>query len=474
MNKLSEKLKQLDKNELIEFIAQLHSETPELKQRIELLASKHSATEQISLLKKRVQSLKRGTRYIDYRTAHQFGNELYDLVNHIAELVKQKHAPQAVFELVDGFMQSHGNTFERVDDSSGFVGDLYQQGAELWLKAASELHQQQAGAKSTKTSSQNGYDWPKELLKRFNDNGYAAWDDLLKNSAILLTSDELEQLAWRFENDIHTAQQNPPSAERYNSAAAHAKLGLEGVAIALNNPELIEKSTLLISPSPNELQKLSLAQTLLELGHAQRALNWLNGDWNARFQSEQQKLLDACYQATGDKNALLQLRRERYEAQPDANNLQALLAISSPQEIEDLKMGAIQKAQSIEHFSLRINTLIALEAVTEAANEVMLAGCKLSEVGYYVLPDWAKSFAKHNQPLAATLCYRTLTDDILNAARSKAYHHAVNYLKKLCELAPFINDYQGHSQHHDYVNQLSLQHKRKTAFWAKIDFNIPC
>ncbi|WP_017445586.1 DUF6880 family protein [Gayadomonas joobiniege] len=99
MKNLAEKLARLDKNELINFVVHLHKETPELQAKIELLASKESADEQIKLLKKRIQSIKRGTRFIDYRAMRPFCSELQDIAQSIAELVAKNTEHKAVFNL---------------------------------------------------------------------------------------------------------------------------------------------------------------------------------------------------------------------------------------------------------------------------------------------------------------------------------------------------------------------------------------
>ncbi|WP_017445585.1 DUF6880 family protein [Gayadomonas joobiniege] len=362
-------------------------------------------------------------------------------------------------------MQSHEDVYQRADDSSGFLGDIYQSNVEVWLTAAKQLRlAQQTSKKSTKVVN-----WPDEVLTRFNNNDYAIWDTLLEKSAILLTADELETLAAHFENTAHDALGNSSENDRYGLTALHAQIGLAGVGQALNKPEYIEKGTLLGSPEPNELQKLDLAKVLLNLGHAQRALTWLQGSWPKRFEWNLNRLLDECYQASGDLGAQLELRRQQYQQQPDIYNLNALLEISSAEESQTLRYQAIDKAEKIEHFSIRIDTLIELQASEVAASQVINNAKQLESVGYFVSPEWAQYFVKQSQPLAASLCYRSLIDDILAAARSKAYHYAAAYLKKLTLLQAKITDYQNHISHSEYFERLKTQHKRKSAFWSKVN-----
>ena len=82
-------------------------------------------------------------------------------------------------------------------------------------------------------------------------------------------------------------------------------------------------------------------------------------------------MLDACYQAAGDSDALVKLRRERYEAKSDATNFRLLIEVSNPQEIQTLKQGSTSKAQGIDCFLTRINTLLELGAHAEAAEQII-------------------------------------------------------------------------------------------------------
>ncbi|MGL6121584.1 MAG: DUF6880 family protein, partial [Shewanella sp.] len=280
MNKLIAQLNQLNKDELVAFIARLQGESATLDQRIALLVTKPFVSDRMRLLQNRVQNLKGDQSFISYRDSGSFESELDELVTVMAELLGQSSDVNAVFMLVDGLMKSHVNVIERVEESF-FVVDLYQQTVALWLKAASQLRELQQDPKAAHTA----YDWPQRVLAKLTENEYGVWDHLLENSALLLTVDELTQLALCFENTILAAQKNSTQGESChhdvdNFGARHAALGLEGIAIALKDPELLEKSMLLRNPEPNELQKKHMATKLLNIGYAERAIIWLQGEWS--------------------------------------------------------------------------------------------------------------------------------------------------------------------------------------------------
>ena len=73
-----------------------------------------------------------------------------------------------------------------------------------------------------------------------------------------------------------------------------------------------------------------------------------------------------------------------------------------------------------------------------------------------------------DHPLAATILYRALLDDILNRARSPAYGHAARYLEKLDALAAHGDVASSIDPHHTYCAALSQKHGRKSGFWSLV------
>lgn len=91
---------------------------------------------------------------------------------------------------------------------------------------------------------------------------------------------------------------------------------------------------------------------------------------------------------------------------------------------------------------------------------------------YHLLPPAAETL-EQDFPLAATVLYRALLEDILRGARSKAYPHAARYLKQLGHLAaaseadPLCPP--GIVPHATYLADLTREHARKAGFWANVE-----
>lgn len=452
---LKQLLTQASAEHLAQLLQSIYGVDKTVDQKIETALLQHQPQALAQQLKKRIQAIKRGKTFIDYRHSFAFSQQLDALLVDIASLLQAE--PELTFGLIDQFMASHQQVYARCDDSSGSIGECYRAGVDVWLSAASRWRQ--LGTKCK-------LNWPAELLSRHNDNGYAVWDQLISASADLLTTQELQQMAWCFEADFKRAQDN--NTEVFVSyPQLTASCGLAAVASALKDVALYEKSVLLHSAEPNELQKQSIVQFCLAVKDGTAALKWLDAPWSN--EAARVRLLDNTLELLGRDKDLLALRRQVYDKQPDNDNLQALLAVLPPQEQTAVQQQAVSRAQQLDNTTLAISSLIALQALPEAAEQLLLRQHSLTTVSYYDLQAWAKAFIPAKQELAAILCYRVLLEDILQAARSKAYHHAASYYKQLAKLDAQIDSYQALPDWAEYQVLIRQQHGRKSAFWRHIN-----
>ncbi len=427
----------------------------EVDQRIESVLLGNHPEELARQLKKRIKSIAHGRRFIDYYQAREFSRTMDLLVNDIAQLIEP--VPKQAFELADQFMATHESVYERADDSGGDIGCNYSRGLAVWLKAAHRWRE----------TGNCKLDWVNELLTRHNNNGYAAWDTLIANSGELLTKDELMQLVWRFETEFKQAHDVVPADRNDNFRAATAALGIAALAEALNDVTLFERSVLMVSPEPNELQKENIIKFCLSVNDGESALKWLTGSWDARFESERLTLLDNTYALLGRHRELLELRRSAYQRHPDHWRLKALLEVLPEEEKPAMQGQAVTNAMKIADIDSRIETLIALDAMTEA-KEQLIAHFTHLDVFYSRLLNWANVFQQAQQTLAAVVCYRLLLEDILSSGRSKAYDHGVEYYRQLAKLDAGIQRYDPLPNWQEYQVQLRQQHGRKSSFWQRL------
>jgi hypothetical protein len=74
-------------------------------------------------------------------------------------------------------------------------------------------------------------------------------------------------------------------------------------------------------------------------------------------------------------------------------------------------------------------------------------------------------------PMAATVLYRALIDDILSRGKSPAYGHAARYLGTLDALSGRLPSDAPIDAHEHYRAGLKKSHGRKLGFWSLVDGN---
>ncbi len=450
---LKELLAQLKQPELRALVESLYGTDKEVDNLIEVAVLASDTQALAKHLKKRVQSLKRGSRFISYHESFSFSATLDQLIEQIEMLLPED--PRVAFELADLFMTSHGKVYDRCDDSGGCVGDAYRDAMQLWLQAAAAW---QAGSQPCKL------DWADEVRKRYSDNSYAVWDFLIAGSLPLLGESKLHDLAMHFEKEVKRLGKN--KSDGYSSVLANAKSGLRGVAVALGDVAMYERSYLINTPEPGDLIKEDIAKFCLSRDDAESALKWLAGEWHLRFKDRQQKLTDIAYSMSGRTDDLLKLRRDAYHNEPGFQRLQALLEVVPEAEKEALQAQAQSRASASEDIIVAVDTLIKLEALDAAGAYVLQHPELIKQVTYHALAEWAVLFEEGSEHLAAVLLYRELMLEILQAGRTKAYRHAAKYYKALERLDQHLDDYQSLVSQADFYLALQECHGRKRSFWS--------
>ncbi len=180
---LKEKLADIDADTLRNFILDLYHRYPELSDKIEALTLANDPVALSRVLRKRIALLKRGRRFVDYRASFDFAHELEAALADI-ESGLLGCSPEHAFDLVDQFLATAESVLNRVDDSGGAVGEVYRQAVLLWLTAA-------------KGWRDANIDWLERIYQLYQQNDYGVLDPLLPNAHLLLTPDQLKQLAWR-------------------------------------------------------------------------------------------------------------------------------------------------------------------------------------------------------------------------------------------------------------------------------------
>jgi hypothetical protein len=473
--KLSKQLEALSHQQLQDIIKSLYGNSEALDEKIFTLVLVNEPSSMANNLSQRINKLACDDCFISYSASQQFSCDIESLLDEIEKYILPENSALAL-SLVEKFLATADDVYERCDDSMGCIGEVYRNAIMQWLSVAQQVR---------KLALYQEIHWLERVSYYFDNNDYGVFDDIIPNSADLLSKDELLQLAVNFESDAKQALSSKQSNQKsshdlgYNRTVSHACIGLKSVAEALKDIDLFEQATLLASPEPNELQMKSLVKFALSIKRPNRAMVWLNKPWSVRFQYDHVQLLEQCYQLQGNTEALKQSRQQSYLDNPSYYTLNQLCQLCDEKEQKTLQQQAIKQASSITLLATAIELLLKFKEISQANSLLLARRDELVQVAYSHLTAWAKIFAqqssvKHQYLLAEMLCYRTLLDDILEQGRSKAYHHAASYFKKLQQSAKQFEqsngNYQGIINQAQYVAQLQSKHWRKRSFWQQANY----
>ncbi|WP_135607057.1 DUF6880 family protein [Solemya velesiana gill symbiont] len=445
----------IDADILRNFIFDLYLRYPELSDKIEALTLANDSTALSRVLGKRIASLRRGRRFIDYRASFDFARELEALLADIESGLLAR-SPKHAFNLVDRFLATAESVLNRVDDSVGAVGEVYRQAVLSWLTAAKDW--QNANV-----------DWLERIYQLYQQNDYGVLDPLLPNAHLLLTQDQLKQLAWRYENALRKASKSHEQEDKVNFPVLHNGVALGQIADALRDPALYERSVLIHSPKPNNLQVKSICEKYLQYEQPEAAMRYLNQAWESRFEYDRLQLLDQVCVQTGDRQQLKVIRSRLFRSEQSYASFTRYLEVLDEDEKEKACGSAIEQAEQGGNIVLSADLLMKLSQTERAQALVLARHQELAECLYDSLLRLAKAFEKADCNLAATACYRALLLDILAQARSKAYGHGARYYNKLEALAKRIKVFKPLLTHHVFVEQLRSVHGRKKSFWARLE-----
>ncbi len=172
--------------------------------------------------------------------------------------------------------------------------------------------------------------------------------------------------------------------------------------------------------------------------------------------------------ALGQKDEAQDLRWRTFEASLDDEILHEYVANLPDFEEFEALVRAFAYAEAHQHRYRSLGFFLAWPRLELAAKLVVDHRDSWAGQHYGALVPAAKAL-EHDHPIAATVLYRALLDDILTRARAPAYGHGARYLEKLDDLASGGLTVAGLTSHESYRGGLRRAHGRKTAFWSTVD-----
>lgn len=403
--------------------------------------------EQAKRVKARIAGLKRSRRFIDWRGIGGFARDLDALVEDIRAI----DDPRLGLELVAAFFKTDRSVFDRCDDSSGSIGDIFR-------VAATATFAEFAARYDDKDRI------VKLILKLLEENDYGARDYLTEGVTGFLPQGHVRKLIDHFQARVDK------EADEYRRR--HYLGEMETLARQIGDAALFEKSRIAAWGEPGTAACIDIAGVWLECGEAETARLWLEkirpGD-EFRAEKRDKVWLGVC-EAQGDVVGLRTTAWRIFRRHRSADSLETLLERIGPElreQVIDEEFRRIQAEPALNIYDARF--LLDAAGPEQAQQYLLERREKIYGRAYEDLVSLAEQFVKLDYPLAATVLYRAMLDSILERASTKTYPHGVRYLKKLDKLASQIDNWSGIVSHELYHRQLRQFHGRKTSFWGRYE-----
>jgi len=422
------------------------------------LAGTQGADAIVRLVSQRLAALERARGMIDWEKARGFGANLNAVVDTIADELGQRDPTSAVTLLLR-FIDTHVNVYNRVDDSDGYIQDVYWRACEMIPRIVENIP---IGER----------DWlPDRLLASLTKDEYGLARGVGVALAAVLPPTALD--AW--DEQLRSIETPDNAAPDIRQAIADARGDLDGyLALETRKPKWRQNP-------------LVAAERLRAAGRLDEALLWVRRERKGglvfataediaddRFQSvhylERVKLEARILDEKQDKPAAQALRWAAFENSLDADLLREYL-----RKLEDFigyeeQERAFATAAASKSVYSALEFFIGWPKLNLAAKLVIDKRDLWDGRQYGILPGVADALA-HDFPVAATILYRALIDDILMRGKSKAYGHGVRYLARLTALGAQIPEAGIIEPHDAYLARIRQIHGRKAAFWDLVGKN---
>jgi len=397
--------------------------------------------------KAKLTGLKRRRKFIDWRAAPDFARELEVILATLHEGVDD---PRVGLELVGEFFACDHAVFERCDDSSGLIGDVFRYDARnLFVAYASKC-----------TDKSLVCDL---LLRLYEHDDYGVRTELVAKASEFLPQKELCALAAEL---WERAKGEPPDSYE----AGKWWIGVELLARQMGDPGLFEKAKLTANPELSSPMCMQIAEVYLENDDPEMALFWMERvpSMDRCRVDARDRLLYSIYERLGDREKMTETAWRLFRNCRSRSTLDMLLQALGESERERVieeQVEPIMGSATLSYDDAAF--LVDMGRLDDAEEYLFSHRDRLDGDLYQFLLPLAKVLEEGGRSLGATLVYRSLLESILDRAQSRYYHHGVRYLRKLDALSPALKDWRGLPPHEEYKENLLEDHGRKRSFWSK-------
>lgn len=477
-----ESLAALSQERLIALVLEEVGQSAAFKKRVSAaLAALQGPDTVAAMVDRRLAALEKARGFIDWQKRRAFAADLDATLATILTDLKPLDPGLALDRLLR-FLRGADATLERVDDSSGQVHAVYEAAAEAAAGLASTLPADAAAQFATRA------------LDGLDRDGFGLIGGLLADLLPRLPADALAPL----DATLTEAVAALPAGAGMGGGARFAAGGQDWErryqrhrlnrlrqVIADIRGDADAFIAIEQEMSPERPDSVAVAERLLAAGRPEEALDWIRrrqkrgvrvvtredliaGSFGSDAPEREREAVEIrILDALGRRDEAQNLRWSRFEASLDPQALRDYLARLPDFEDEEALERAFAHAARGKDPHGGLHFLIRWPNLERAARLVLARRGEWSGRVWELLAPAAEAL-EPDHPLAASLLYRALVDDILERGRSPAYGHGARHLTRLGELARELAPGDLVPDHEAYVAALRKAHGRKSGFWSQV------
>ena len=439
-----QKLLNVDVETLVDSLIELTKYSDEADDLVERLIS--TKKENLISFKKKLYDLKNSLHFVGWRESASFSRELSRLLDRLKSDVCD---PMIGIENIVAFFEADILIFERCDDSSGHIGDVFRYDAkELFVEFASKCAHKKKIAEL--------------LLEILERDGYGVRDSLLDSAVEYLPESTIRFMITILQK--RSCDANDEYRKRY-----HLRL-VESLARQIKDAKLFEETRIASWEKLSSTAILDIATVYFESEDIVAAQEWIKQipDNEVHNAHDRDELLLEIYKKQGDSESLKKLLFQKFKEHPSSHTLEPFLDEIGHEQRESVIDAEVKVILKNKLFSYsNADFLIHVGKVDQAEAYLLNKIDQIDGEFYNFLLPLAKSMEEDNRYFMASLIYRSLLMSILGRAYTKSYTHGVSYLKKLDKFEGLVLDWRNFPSHENFKNVVLQTHGRKKSFWAK-------
>ena len=465
-------LESLGVTRLAELLIELSTGDAAAKRRLRLeLAGAASSEDLAKEVRKRIAAIGRSTTFVNWQNRKALISDLETQHDAIINKIGKEN-PSLALELLWRFMDLAPSIYERCDDSSGMIGNVFS-------SACSDFGILAQAAKP------DALDLANQVYDALLINSYGQFDNLLKSLSPSLGNIGLEHLKKRMIDLKSSFLIKKPVSNRNKFD------GLKSVGIVYVSDYKHDRDVWLVSyilrniadelgdvdgyiAEYNDDEKsvpkiaANIGMRLIKAGRAEEALKVMENVKSRADDWPHYELIDAkisAYEALKNKDQAQSVRMAYFKRTLSASHLRDYLKNLPDFDDIEAEEAALQYAESFYSSMSSLSFLTKWPALDRASRVVLLQASKMDGDNYEILTPAADALSE-KFPLAATILLRSMIDFSLTNARTSRYGHAARHFLQCEDLATHIEAYEGFETHEEYQAKLRSKHGRKESFWS--------